>query len=205
MPPRQPRHVIELDPMVTTPTRRGKADCAISWRRSTFPSPLRIGRVPSADSRAAAASVAGSPRHAGHAGAVPATRHRRRGAASGEPRRHLDQRPCRTPPIRCRLPASRPWPSTRLDRRTNGNLSLIDWTDSCVADRHHDVGRTTVLDRLASVMADSAAQRLALRGLRSWLIVARAGVRGRCRSCAGPRPTGMVADGAHLPVMAAAW
>lgn len=46
------------------------------------------------------------------------------------------------------------------------SIGIVDWTDACIADRHHDVGRTVALFRLAYLLAQSRAERWALRALR---------------------------------------
>jgi aminoglycoside phosphotransferase (APT) family kinase protein len=52
----------------------------------------------------------------------------------------------------------------------DGSMGVIDWTDACIADRHHDVGRTASLYGLAYVLAGSAPERVALRGIRKRLV-----------------------------------
>lgn len=66
----------------------------------------------------------------------------------------------------------------------DGSLGLVDWTDACIADRHHDVARTIAIYRLASVIAERRSERMVLTALRGWLgrthrraYEARAGVR----------------------------
>jgi aminoglycoside phosphotransferase (APT) family kinase protein len=44
-----------------------------------------------------------------------------------------------------------------------GDASVIDWTDAGVGDRHGDVARTVVLFGVASIVASSAVERVALR------------------------------------------
>lgn len=51
----------------------------------------------------------------------------------------------------------------------DARIGIVDWTDACVADRHHDVGRTIAIFWFASLVADSTAERVALRMLRGWL------------------------------------
>lgn len=48
-------------------------------------------------------------------------------------------------------------------------VGIVDWTDACIADRHHDVGRTVAIYWFASVLADSRVERAALKLLRGWL------------------------------------
>jgi aminoglycoside phosphotransferase (APT) family kinase protein len=52
----------------------------------------------------------------------------------------------------------------------DGSMGVIDWTDACIADRHHDVGRTTSLYGLAYLLAGSPVERVALRVLRKRLV-----------------------------------
>lgn len=52
----------------------------------------------------------------------------------------------------------------------DGAVSVVDWTDACIADRHHDVGRTTAIYWFASVVAGSRVERVALRMLRRWMV-----------------------------------
>ena len=51
-----------------------------------------------------------------------------------------------------------------------GSMGVVDWTDACIADRHHDVGRTTSLYSLAYVLADSPVERMALRAMRKRIV-----------------------------------
>jgi aminoglycoside phosphotransferase (APT) family kinase protein len=46
---------------------------------------------------------------------------------------------------------------------------VIDWTDAVVGDRHFDVARTVALFRVASFVAESRAERIALRAAGPWL------------------------------------
>jgi aminoglycoside phosphotransferase (APT) family kinase protein len=46
---------------------------------------------------------------------------------------------------------------------------VIDWTDAVVGDRHFDVSRTVALFRVASIAAESRAERVALRAAGPWL------------------------------------
>ena len=51
-----------------------------------------------------------------------------------------------------------------------GSMGVVDWTDACIADRHHDVGRTTSLYNLAYVLAASPVERMALRAVRKRIV-----------------------------------
>lgn len=48
-------------------------------------------------------------------------------------------------------------------------LGIVDWTDACIADRHHDVGRSVALYWFASIVAASKVERWGLRAARGWL------------------------------------
>lgn len=50
-----------------------------------------------------------------------------------------------------------------------GHISVVDWTDSCIGDRHHDVARTIAIYWLASLVADTRVERAGLRLVRNWL------------------------------------
>lgn len=51
----------------------------------------------------------------------------------------------------------------------DGRMTVIDWTDAAIGDRHYDVARSLVLFWVASIAADTAAERIALRSARSTL------------------------------------
>jgi aminoglycoside phosphotransferase (APT) family kinase protein len=51
----------------------------------------------------------------------------------------------------------------------DGSIGIVDWTDACIADRHHDVGRSIAIFWFASIVAGNTVERLVLRGLRDWL------------------------------------
>ena len=50
-----------------------------------------------------------------------------------------------------------------------GSISVVDWTDACIGDRHHDVARTIAIYWLASLTAESSVERVGLRLMRGWL------------------------------------
>ena len=50
-----------------------------------------------------------------------------------------------------------------------GRISVVDWTDACIGDRHHDVARTIAIYWLASLIADTRVERAGLRLVRNWL------------------------------------
>jgi aminoglycoside phosphotransferase (APT) family kinase protein len=52
---------------------------------------------------------------------------------------------------------------------SDGHIGIVDWTDACVCDRHHDVGRSIAIFWFASLIAESALERVGLRLLRDWL------------------------------------
>jgi aminoglycoside phosphotransferase (APT) family kinase protein len=49
---------------------------------------------------------------------------------------------------------------------SDGAASVIDWSDSRLGDRHHDVARTSVLFWIASIAAKSSVERMFLRLMR---------------------------------------
>ena len=51
----------------------------------------------------------------------------------------------------------------------DGHIGIVDWTDACVSDRHHDVGRSIAIFWFASLIAASTVERIGLRTLRGWL------------------------------------
>jgi aminoglycoside phosphotransferase (APT) family kinase protein len=51
----------------------------------------------------------------------------------------------------------------------DGHISVVDWTDACIADRHHDVGRSIAIFWFASLIAERPIERVGLRLLRNWL------------------------------------
>lgn len=51
----------------------------------------------------------------------------------------------------------------------DGGISVVDWTDACIADRHHDVGRSIAIFWFASLIAERPIERVGLRMLRDWL------------------------------------
>lgn len=52
---------------------------------------------------------------------------------------------------------------------SDGHIGIVDWTDACVCDRHHDVGRSIAIFWFASLIAEGAVERVGLRMLRDWL------------------------------------
>ena len=52
---------------------------------------------------------------------------------------------------------------------TDDGMTVIDWTDAGVGDRHGDVARTLLLFELAAIAASSAAERAVLRRVGPWL------------------------------------
>jgi aminoglycoside phosphotransferase (APT) family kinase protein len=51
----------------------------------------------------------------------------------------------------------------------DGQIGIVDWTDACIADRHHDVGRSVAIFWFASMIAESRVERVGLRLMRDWL------------------------------------
>ncbi|MEK7425650.1 MAG: aminoglycoside phosphotransferase family protein [Actinomycetota bacterium] len=51
----------------------------------------------------------------------------------------------------------------------DGSIGIVDWTDAVLADRHLDVGRSIAIYWFASLVAESRAERVALRAARGWL------------------------------------
>jgi aminoglycoside phosphotransferase (APT) family kinase protein len=51
----------------------------------------------------------------------------------------------------------------------NGHIGIVDWTDACICDRHHDVGRSIAIFWFASLIAERTIERVGLRMLRDWL------------------------------------
>lgn len=49
------------------------------------------------------------------------------------------------------------------------HISVVDWTDACIGDRHHDVARTIAIYWFASLIADSTLERVGLRLARGYL------------------------------------
>lgn len=47
----------------------------------------------------------------------------------------------------------------------DGHIGIVDWTDACVCDRHHDVGRSIAIFWFASLIAESAVERVGLRSV----------------------------------------
>lgn len=52
----------------------------------------------------------------------------------------------------------------------DGSIGIVDWTDACLADRLHDVGRTTALFDVAHIVGSTRAERWSLRLLRTRLV-----------------------------------
>lgn len=48
-------------------------------------------------------------------------------------------------------------------------LGIVDWTDACIADRHHDVGRSVAIYWFASIVASSGFERRLLRTVRGFM------------------------------------
>lgn len=53
--------------------------------------------------------------------------------------------------------------------RDEGQLSVIDWSDAALGDRHHDVARTLVLFSFAYIAASSTLERVLLKAARGFL------------------------------------
>jgi aminoglycoside phosphotransferase (APT) family kinase protein len=51
----------------------------------------------------------------------------------------------------------------------DGHIGIVDWTDACVCDRHHDVGRSIAIFWFASLIAERTVERVGLRMVRDWL------------------------------------
>ena len=52
----------------------------------------------------------------------------------------------------------------------DGRLSVIDWENAALGDRHSDLARTLVLFEAAPAVASSALERVVLRAARPWLV-----------------------------------
>lgn len=50
-----------------------------------------------------------------------------------------------------------------------GKIGIVDWTDACLGDRHHDVGRTIATYWFGALVAETKIQRIALRFSRPWM------------------------------------
>lgn len=51
----------------------------------------------------------------------------------------------------------------------DGSIGIVDWTDACLGDRHHDVGRTIATYWFGALVAETKIQRIALKILRPWM------------------------------------
>jgi hypothetical protein len=51
----------------------------------------------------------------------------------------------------------------------DGDLSVIDWSDAALGDRHHDIARTLTLFSFAYIVASSGVERFLLKAARGFL------------------------------------
>lgn len=51
----------------------------------------------------------------------------------------------------------------------DGSIGIVDWTDACLGDRHHDVGRTIATYWFGALVAETKLQRTTLGILRPWM------------------------------------
>jgi aminoglycoside phosphotransferase (APT) family kinase protein len=94
--------------------------------------------------------------------------------ASPRARRVLEDLRARAPALRTEEPVvchGDFHPLNVLSRRDGAGWHhvVIDWTDAAVGDRHFDVARTIALFRVASLVAGSSVERVALRAAGPWL------------------------------------